>query len=223
MDLRVILPRIRVGIFLCVALFVGSKYFTTGSFNKTYKLKEDISRVENENNFSINFEELTALLEEIDPDAKIEPDRMSRSHEYNGQRYYSNGVTYKGNRIRGYYLEEGGKLLRVEIFSGRGTGKDFQSVPGNTGIQRLQPTTLEFKDTITNALKRNAATLNNVLNQSSTAKELNKFLNANIKKNIKTGVYADIGDTNVLLFIDDYYLVLSFAPKSIVGINSASN
>ena len=215
MDLKKIIGKIRIIIFVCVAIFVAGKYFLTGSIGKTYKLSQDISRVENEHVYSITFDDLVKLLEEINPKAKIETDSTSRSHENKTTKakYYSRSLTFNNHKITCYSEEENGKLGNLIIFSGRGLGKSYKTTKDANGIPRANPESLEFKENTTNAFKRNAGILNNVLNASTTQKDLNKFLNKNIGKKIVTGGNVDVGDSNVFFFVDGHSLALSFIPK----------
>ncbi|MGF6905815.1 hypothetical protein [Fusobacterium sp. PH5-44] len=215
MDLKKNLNKIRIVIFLCAAIFLAGKYFLTGSVGKTYKLSQDISRVENEQNYSITFDEFAKLLEEIDPKANIKADSSSKSHENKTTKakYYSRSLTFNSHRITCYSAEENGKLANLIIFSGRGLGKSYQSTKDANGVPRINPNSLEFKTTVTSAFKKNAAILNNILNSSATQKDLNKFLNKNIGKKIITGLDADVGDSNIYFFVDGHSLALSFIPK----------
>lgn len=215
MDLKKIISKIRIVIFVCAAIFVAGKYFLTGSIGKTYKLSQDISRVENEQIYSITFDDLVKLLEEINPKATIKTDTTAKSHENKTtkNKYYSRSLTFNNHKITCYSEEENGKLGNLIIFSGRGLGKSYKMTKDANGVPRSNPDSLEFKQEITNAFKRNAAVLNNVLNASITQKELNKFLNKNIGKKIVTGGNTDVGDSNIFFFVDGHSLALSFIPK----------
>jgi len=225
MDQKSIINKIRIAIFVCAAIFIGVKYFMTGSLNKSYKLKEDISRVENEKNFSITFEELAVLLQEIDPKATIKKDDKAKTNDAkDGSKYFTQELTFKGSKILGYSYEEKGKLIAIEIYSGRGLPKGTKMIKDSKGIPRAQASSVEFKTQTTDLLKRNAAILNNILNPSTTEKELYKFLRTNIGKNIKTGVNTDVGDTTVDFYGDSRYytLILSFSPKRNIQISTTA-
>ena len=216
-------------ITLLIVILVGITLFKPGGPFGTYKLKDDISRVENEDHYSLTMEDLKNFLLEINPRANIymgssETDISipihssirigftftqidSPTHSKSGK-YYSQNLYFNNRKFTGYSLEENGKLAAISVTS------DGSYIRGSTVGDFLNDYPPQFKGSVVKELRKNANILNNILNASKTQQEFNQFTKQILRgKTIRIGESASLGDSIAILNSRDSYLIITFFPK----------
>ena len=215
-------------ITLLLLILVGITLFKVGGPFKTYKLKDDISRVENEDHYSLTMEDLKNFLLEIDPKANIrmgasETDtsislfsiRLGITHTLasytsysKSGTYYSQDLYFNSRKFTGYSLEENGKLAAISVTS------DGAYIRGLMLSDFLNDDPPQFENSVIKELIKNANILNNILNTSETQQEFDKFVRQNLgSNNIRIDESASLGDSIALLNLRGRYLTITFFPK----------
>ena len=180
---------------IAIIIFAGKLFFLPNSIAKT---KDNISRVESSDNYSITFNELVSLLEETAKKEKIEVKTSNRTVTLNKKKYFKSTLYLKTYLIEGFSDEKDGKLVMVKIYSPLGK---FKST-----------TRIEFNESLIKNFRRYAALLNNVLNSDKNQKEVLEFLTKQTGKKIAPA-RKNIDNSTVSLSVSGKSLVVTFRPQ----------
>lgn len=178
-----------IGIFICKLFLLP---------NSIAKTKDNISRVESSDNYSITFNELISLLEETAKREKIEVKTSNRAVTLGKKKYYKNTAYLKKYLIEGFSEEEDGKLALIKIYSTQGK---FKST-----------TRIEFNETLIKNFRKYAALLSNVLNSDKNQKEVFEFLTKQTGKKISPA-RKNIDNFSISLSVSGKSLVVTFRPQ----------
>lgn len=180
---------------IAIIIFAGKLFFLPNSIAKT---KDNISRVESSDNYSITFNELVSLLEETAKKEKIEVKTSNRTVTLNKKKYFKSTLYLKTYLIEGLSKEKDGKLVMVKIYSPLGK---FKST-----------TRIEFNESLIKNFRRYATLLNNVLNSDKNQKEVLEFLTKQTGKKIAPA-RKNIDNFTVSLSVSGKSLVVTFRPQ----------
>lgn len=179
---------------IVIGIFVFKLFLLPNSIAKT---KDNISRVENSDNYSITFNELISLLEETAKKEKIEVKTSNRTVTLGKKKYYKSTAYLKKYLIEGF-SEEDGKLALIKIYSTQGK---FKSA-----------TRIEFNETLIKNFRKYATFLSNVLNSDKNQKEVLEFLTKQTGKKISPA-RKNIDNFSISLSVSGKSLVVTFRPQ----------
>lgn len=179
---------------IVIGIFVFKLFLLPNSIAKT---KDNISRVENSDNYSITFNELISLLEETAKKEKIEVKTSNRTVTLGKKKYYKSTAYLKKYLIEGF-SEEDGKLALIKIYSTQGK---FKSA-----------TRIEFNETLIKNFRKYATFLSNVLNSDKNQKEVLEFLTKQTGKKISPA-RKNIDNFSISLSVSGKSLIVTFRPQ----------